>query len=59
MFCLGSGSVPRQEEILNILPKHKQRFEEFLGTNLIGDTAMFQSNLLEHEKATAIPKSGS
>ncbi len=32
------------------LPKHKQRFEEFLGTNLIGDMAMFQSNLLEHEK---------
>ena len=33
------------------LPQHKQRFEEFLGTNLIGDMAMFQSNLLEHEKA--------
>ncbi|HMP83981.1 MAG TPA: ATP-binding protein [Verrucomicrobiota bacterium] len=32
------------------LPQHKQRFEEFLGTNLIGDMAMFQSNLLEHEK---------
>jgi uncharacterized protein YPO0396 len=33
------------------LPQHKQRFEEFLGTNLIGDMAMFQSNLHEHEKA--------
>jgi uncharacterized protein YPO0396 len=32
------------------LPQHKQRFEEFLGTNLIGDMAMFQSNLHEHEK---------
>lgn len=32
------------------LPQHKQRFEEFLGTNLIGDMAMFQSNLFEHEK---------
>lgn len=33
------------------LPEHKQRFEEFLGTNLVGDTAMFHSNLLEHEKS--------
>lgn len=33
------------------LPQHRQRFEEFLGTNLIGDMAMFQSNLHEHEKA--------
>jgi uncharacterized protein YPO0396 len=32
------------------LPQHKQRFEEFLGTNLIGDMAMFHTNLLEHEK---------
>lgn len=32
------------------LPQYKQRFEEFLGTNLIGDMAMFQSNMLEHEK---------
>jgi uncharacterized protein YPO0396 len=32
------------------LPQHKKRFEEFLGTNLIGDMAMFQSNLFEHEK---------
>jgi uncharacterized protein YPO0396 len=33
------------------LPQHRQRFEEFLGTNLVGDTAMFHSNLLEHEKS--------
>jgi uncharacterized protein YPO0396 len=32
------------------LPQHKQRFEKFLGENLVGDTAMFRSNLLEHEK---------
>jgi uncharacterized protein YPO0396 len=32
------------------LPQHKQRFEKFLGENLVGDTAMFHSKLLEHEK---------
>lgn len=32
------------------LREHKQRFEEFLGTNLVGDTAMFHTKLLEHEK---------
>lgn len=33
------------------LPQHKERFEKFLGENLVGDTAMFQSKLLEHEKS--------
>jgi uncharacterized protein YPO0396 len=33
------------------LPQHQQRFEKFLGENLVGDTAMFHSKLLEHEKA--------
>ncbi len=32
------------------LPLHKERFEKFLGENLVGDTAMFHSKLLEHEK---------
>lgn len=32
------------------LETHKQRFEEFLGTNLVGDMAMFHTKLLEHEK---------
>lgn len=32
------------------LPQHQQRFEKFLGENLVGDTAMFHSKLLEHEK---------
>jgi len=32
------------------LPQYRQRFEKFLGENLIGDTAMFHSKLLEHEK---------
>ena len=33
------------------LDGHKKRFEEFLGTNLVGDMAMFNAKLLEHEKA--------
>lgn len=33
------------------LPQHQQRFEKFLGENLVGDTAMFHSKLLEHEKS--------
>ncbi len=32
------------------LPKHEKRFKEFLSTNLIGDMAMFNSKLTEHEK---------
>lgn len=32
------------------LPQHRQRFEKFLGENLVGDTAMFHSKLLDHEK---------
>lgn len=32
------------------LPTHRERFERFLGENLIGDTAMFHSKLGEHEK---------
>jgi uncharacterized protein YPO0396 len=32
------------------LPQHRDRFEKFLGENLIGDAAMFHSRLLEHEK---------
>jgi uncharacterized protein YPO0396 len=38
--------IERQE-----LEEHKQRFEEFLGTNLVGDMAMFHTKLLEHEKS--------
>jgi uncharacterized protein YPO0396 len=37
--------IERQE-----LEEHKKRFEEFLGTNLVGDMAMFNAKLLEHEK---------
>mgnify|MGYP001428854457 CR=1 FL=1 len=33
------------------LDGHKKRFEEFLGTNLVGDMAMFNAKLLEHEKS--------
>lgn len=43
-FAVLRGHIERDE-----LPAHRQRFEEFLGTNLVGDTAMFQSKLLEHE----------
>jgi uncharacterized protein YPO0396 len=32
------------------LKEHRKRFEEFLGTNLVGDMAMFHTKLLEHEK---------
>ncbi len=32
------------------LPKHKQRFEEFLGHTLIGEMAQFQTMLLNHDK---------
>ncbi len=32
------------------LPEHRERFEKFLGENLIGDMAMFRSQLQEHEK---------
>lgn len=33
------------------LPRHKERFHEFLSTNLIGDMAMFKSRLERHEEA--------
>ncbi len=33
------------------LPQHRERFERFLGENLVGDTAMFNSKLSEHEKS--------
>lgn len=32
------------------LKEHKLRFEEYLGTNLVGGMAMFHTKLLEHEK---------
>ena len=32
------------------LREHRKRFEEFLGTNLVGDMAMFTAKLGEHEK---------
>jgi uncharacterized protein YPO0396 len=33
------------------LPKHQKRFEEFLGTNLVGDIATFNGRLSQEEKA--------
>lgn len=33
------------------LPKHQKRFEEFLGTNLVGDIASFNARLHDDEKA--------
>lgn len=33
------------------LPKHQKRFEEFLGTNLVGDIATFNGRLNREEKA--------
>lgn len=33
------------------LPKHQKRFEEFLGTNLVGDIATFNGRLNQEEKA--------
>lgn len=33
------------------LPKHQKRFEEFLGTNLVGDIATFNGRLNKEEKA--------
>jgi uncharacterized protein YPO0396 len=41
-----SARIEREE-----LPQHMERFEKFLGENLVGDTAMFHSKLLEHEKS--------
>lgn len=32
------------------LQEHRKRFEEFLGTNLVGDMAMFNAKLGEHEQ---------
>jgi uncharacterized protein YPO0396 len=45
-FSALRGRIEREE-----LPQHKDRFEKFLGENLVGDTAMFHSKLLEHEKS--------
>lgn len=49
--CFASDFVGLRERIEHQeLNEHKKRFEEFLGTNLVGDMAMFNAKLLEHEK---------
>lgn len=48
--CGGAFAALRSQLEKEELPKHKERFKEFLSTNLIGDMAMFRTKLEQHAR---------